>query len=118
MPAANTRSRVGSSPRLVTQEVLMTMLDILSTGAMFTPQSTASRKFPAKFFTDMANTVLDGDSGELLGYRYLVKHPKYKVIWGDSFGNEVGRLAQGMPGRISKEKATNTLFFIKDSTPR
>ena len=114
-PAANTRSPVGSSPRSVTQEVLMTMLDISGTGAMLTPKSTASRNFPAKFFTEMANAVLDGDSGELLEYRHLMKHAKYKAIWGNSFGNEVGRLAQDMPGRISKEKATNTMFFIKES---
>ena len=114
-PAANTRSRVGSSPRSVTQEVLMTMLDISGTGAMLTPQSTKSRKFPSKFFTKMANAVLDGDSGKLLEYRPLMKYPKYKEVWGTSFGNEVGRFAQGMPGRVSPKKATNTLFFINES---
>ena len=47
-----------------------------------------------------------------------MKYPKYKAIWGNSFGNEVGRLSQGMPGRISKEKATNTMFFIaQDEIP-
>ena len=47
-----------------------------------------------------------------------MKNPKYKEIWGNSSGNEVGRLAQGMPGRISKEKATNTMFFIaQDEIP-
>ena len=84
-PSANTRPRVGSSLRSVTQEVLMTMLDILGTGAMLTPQSTKSRKFPSKFFTKIANAVLDGDTSELLEYRYLMKHPKYKAIWGESF---------------------------------
>ena len=92
-PAANTRSRVGSSPGLVTQEFLMTILDISDMGAMLTPQITASRKFPAKFFTKMANAVLDGDYGELLEYWHLMKHPKYKAIWGESFGNKVGSLA-------------------------
>ena len=47
----NTRSRVGYSPRLVTQEALMTMLDISGTGAMLTPKHTGSRKFPAKSFS-------------------------------------------------------------------
>ena len=47
-----------------------------------------------------------------------MKNPKYKEIWGKSFGNEVGRLAQGMPGRISKEKATNTMFFIAQNDIR
>ena len=63
----------------------------------------------------MANAVLDSDSGKLLEYRHLTKYPKYKAIWGNSFVNEVGRIAQGMPGRISKEKATNNRFFIKES---
>ena len=30
-------------------------------------------------------------------------------MWGKSFGDEVGRLAQGMPGRV---EGTDTLFFI------
>ena len=65
-PAANTRSHVGSGQRTVTHEVLMTMLDISGTSAILTPKSTASRKFPKKFFTKMAAAVLDGDSGDLL----------------------------------------------------
>ena len=63
----------------------------------------------------MAAAVLDGDTGKLLEYRHLMKNPKYKKIWGNSFGNEVGRLTQGMPGRISKEKGTNTMFFVKQN---
>ena len=51
----------------------------------------------------MAAAVLDGDTGKLLEYRHLMKNPKYKKIWGNSFGNEVGRLAQGMPGRIKRK---------------
>ena len=115
IPAANIMSRVGSSSRSVMQEVLMTMLDISRTGAMLTLKSTASRKFPAKFFTEMVNSVLDSASGKFLERRHLMKHPKYKAIWGNSFVNGVGRLAQDMNGRISKEKATNTMFFIKEN---
>ena len=48
-------------------------------------------------------------SGELLEYRHLIKMPEYKVEWGYSFGNEIGRLVQGMLGR---NKGTNTMFFI------
>ena len=36
-------------------------------------------------------------------------NPKYRKDWGYSFGNEIGRLAQGMPGRV---KGTDTLKFI------
>ena len=93
----------------------MTEMDISGVGFMLTPKSTASRKFPKNFFSEMAAAVLDGDTGELLEYRHLMKNPKYKEIWGNLFGNKVGRLAQGMLGRISKEKATNTVFFVKQN---
>ena len=79
-PAANTRSRVGSGQRTVTQEVLMTVMDISGVSYKLTPKSTASRKFPKQFFTKMAAAILDGDTGELLEFRHLMKHPKYKVI--------------------------------------
>mgnify|MGYP006166622523 CR=1 FL=1 len=52
---------------------------------------------------------MDGETGELLEYRHLIQCPKYKDAWSISFGNEIGRLAQGMPGRV---EGTNTIFFI------
>lgn len=65
---------------------------------------------------EMANAVLDSETGELMEYRHLMKKPKYKDIWGKAFGNEVGRLAQGMPGRV---KGTDTINFIpKDTIPQ
>ena len=42
-------------------------------------------------------------------YRHLISNPKYCEIWGKSYGNELGRLAQRMPGRVDR---TNTLFSI------
>ena len=78
-----------------------------------------TRKFPKRFLSEIAAAVLDGHTGELLEYRHLMKIPKYKEIWGNSFENEVGQLAQGMPGSISKENATNTMFFIaQDEIPQ
>ena len=74
-----------------------------------TARQTASRQYPLKFLTDFAGAVLDEETGELLEYRHLIKNPKYAKDWKYSFGNEIGRLAQGMPGRA---KGTNTLFFI------
>ena len=45
-----------------------------------------------------------------------MKRPEHQEIWGNGFGNEVGRLAQGMKGRV---EGTNTLFFIhKHQIPR
>ena len=37
---------------------------------------------------------------------------QYKQVWGESFGNEIGRLAQGMPDRV---EGTNTMFFVHKS---
>ena len=69
----------------------------------------AARKYPLQFMVDMAAAVLDDETGELLEYRHLIQRPKYKKDWGHSFGNEIGRLAQGMPGRNT---GTNTIYFI------
>ena len=51
----------------------MTVLDISGTGYLLTPRSTASRKVPKKFFSEMVAAVLYGDTGELLEYRHLMK---------------------------------------------
>ena len=58
---------------------------------------------------DLAAAVLDKETAELLEYRHLIKRPKHKKTCGYSFGNEIGRLAQGMPGRYI---GTNTVYFI------
>ena len=73
-------------------------------------------KFPLNFLVDYVNAVLDQETGELLEYRHLIKHPKHKKDWGYSFGNEIGRLEQGMPGQ---SKGTNTIIFIrKNEVPK
>jgi len=85
-------------------------------GSCPTARNAASRRYSLEFLTDFPGSVLNGETGELLEYRHLIKRPKFKDEWGYSFGNEIGRLAQGMPGR---NKGTNTLFFIdrKDVPP-
>ena len=97
-PARNTRS--------TRREKLLSAVDL--SGSCPSAQQCARRKFPMKFLTDYARAVLD-KLGELLEYRHLIERPEYKEAWGHSFGNEIGRLVQGMPGR---NKGTNTLFFI------
>lgn len=37
-----------------------------------------------------AMAVLDGDTGDLLNYRQLLRHPKYKAQWKVSSANEFG----------------------------
>ena len=51
-------------------------------------------------------------NGELLQYRHLIKRKEYREVWSRSYGNELGRLAQGLPGRV---EGTNTLYFILKS---
>jgi hypothetical protein len=71
-------------------------------------QKMASRSFPMTWLCEMANSVM-GENGELLEYRHLIANPMTRATWTHSYGNELGRLAQGMPGRA---KGTDTIFFI------
>lgn len=72
----------------------------------YSARQLASRKFPLLVLCELAGAVMD-INGELLKYCHLVNRDKYKQEWGFQFGNEVGRLAQGMPGRV---EGTNTMF--------
>ncbi len=47
--------------------------------------------------------MLDDETGDLLEYRHLIKHPKYKDTWSKSFGTEIRRLAT----------TTETIFFVQ-----
>ena len=51
-----------------------------------TARQAASRKYPLTFLCDFAGSVLDTDTGELLEYRHLIKHPRLKDEWKFSFG--------------------------------
>jgi len=58
-----------------------------------TAHQAASRTYSQQFIYNWAHPVLDNDTGNLLEYRHLIKHPKYRDIWSNSFGNKVRRLA-------------------------
>ena len=58
------------------------------------------------WFCEMANLVI-GENGELLEYRHLIANETTRATWMHLYGNEIGRLAQGM------HTGTNTIFFIK-----
>jgi hypothetical protein len=61
------------------------------------------------WFRKMANSVI-GDNGEILEYRHLIANHATRATWQHSYGNEIGQLAQGMPGCNA---STNTIMFIK-----
>ncbi len=69
----------------------------------------AQCKLPMKWLCKMANSVM-GVNGELLEYRHLIANQTTRATWQHSYGNEIGRLAQGMPGRNT---GANTIIFIK-----
>ena len=52
---------------------------------------------------------MEKEPGKLLNYCQLMRHPKYKKIWGTSTAKKIGRLAQGVGGQI---KGANTISFI------
>jgi hypothetical protein len=63
-----------------------------------------SQTFPLQFLCDLAYAVLDNDTGNLLEYRHLIKHLKYKDTWRNSFGNEIRWLATTTETIISINK--------------
>ena len=68
-------------------------MDIPGITAPFTNQHAAARRYPLQFLCDFALVVLDEETGDLLEYRHLLKHPKYRDIWSKSFGTKIRRLA-------------------------
>ncbi len=99
-PAANTRQQ--HQIRTLTQDYMLHMMEIPGYTTPFTPQQAASQTFPLQFLCDLAYSVLKDDTGNLLEYRHLIKHPKYKDTWSNSFGTEIRWLAT----------TTETIFFV------
>jgi hypothetical protein len=79
-PALNTRSQVRSF-------TYKAMLHILSTHH---DSITASQATQLRYPTDMLNAVLNDKTGELIEYRHLVANPKYRDIWNNAYGKELG----------------------------
>jgi hypothetical protein len=105
-PAANTRQQ--PKGRTNTQDYLFHMMDIPGLTKPFSNQQAASRTYPLKFLCDFASAVLDNKTGDLLEYRHLLRHPKYRDVWSKSFGTDIRRLAT----------TTETIAFMsKDMIP-
>ena len=86
-PSANTRYQC--QVRTLTQDYLYHMMDIPGITKPFTNQQATARRYPLSFIRDFASAVHDEETGDLLEYRHLLKHPKYKDIWSKSFGTEI-----------------------------
>ncbi len=90
------------------QEFMLQCMEIPGYKAPFTAQQAASRKYPLQFLCNLAYAVLGNETGNLLEYGHLTKHPKYKDLWTKSFGTEIHHLAITI----------KTIFFVKkDETP-
>jgi hypothetical protein len=77
-------------------------------GSPITACHTAHQQFPTP--TNMLHTVLDKTMGQLMEMWHLLVNPKYKELWGKSYTNELGHLAQGIHG---VSKGTDTIVFIQ-----
>ncbi len=82
---------------------------LTGTTYMVTPKQMAQCKLLMKWLHKMANSVL-GLNGELLEYHHLIANQTTRATWQHSYGNEIGQLAQGMPGHNT---GTNIIVFIK-----
>ena len=107
-PAHNTRAR-RPQQLSITQETILSCIEMST--AKPSARNLSSRKFPMQMLCEIAGAVMDAN-GELLQYRHLIKRKEYREVWSRSYGNELGRLAQGLPGRV---EGTNTLYFILKS---
>ena len=108
-PARSTRSKTRTSTSVSNMARALCTAAAVANCAVSARQA-ATRTLPRQMFADMANAVLDPDTGDMLEYRHLLKSEKYSKRWNHSAANEFGRLAQGIGGRI--KNPTETIFFI------
>jgi hypothetical protein len=92
----------------IMQEAMLMCIDITNPKFELSAAKLSSQRILMTWLCKMANSVI-GKQGELLGYRHLIANPKTRATWTHLYGNELGRLAQGMPGRT---KGMDTIFFI------
>ena len=100
-PATRTRSK-NPDFRTVAQESMFSFatLNLLN----LSPARLAGRRFPLK----RLNAVLNEKTGEIVEYQQLMKSPKYRNLYKNSYSKELGIIAQGIPDVV---KGTYTIFF-------
>jgi hypothetical protein len=82
----------------------------------FVNQQATAHRYPPWFLSGFAQAVLDDETGDLLEYRHLLKHPKYKDVWSKSFGKEIWRLATTTETIAFKSKQKIPTTCRKDIT--
>ena len=110
-PAENTRSKTRRQETILrmSDKVMMSCIQMTKQAAI-SPKAAASRKHPMQLLCKLlAGAVLDQDTGDLLEYRHLLKHPKLKETWDGGHAKKVRRLAQGLLGIV---EGTDTIKFI------
>ena len=65
-----------------------------------------------KFLYEIIGAVLDGATGEFSEYRHLINKNNYRQVWGKLYGNEIGRLEQGIPGKV---EGTNNIVLMEEN---
>jgi hypothetical protein len=100
-PSANTQQQQESQTLM--QEFMLQCMEIPGYKAPFTARQAALRKYTLQFLCNLTYAVLDDETGDLLEYCHLMKHPKYKDVWTKLFGTEICRLTT----------TTETIFFVK-----
>ncbi len=111
----NHRYHTRSQTTSIMQEAMLASINITKPKFEISAANLATRKFSLIWLCKMANSFI-GKQGELLEYRHLIANPKTWATWTLSYGNELGWLAQGMPGQVT---GMDTIFFIpKDKVPR
>ena len=104
-PTFQRRSK-GVAARSFTQEANLTAVELTECKLNLTKLT--QRIFPKQLICELAGAMIDRN-GDMLEYLHLMKRPEYKEIWGRGYGNEIGRLTQGMKGRVN---STDTMHFI------
>ena len=61
---------------------------------LIAPTNSALQKSPMDIINKWSMPVLDKDTGQLMEYHQLRKHPKFSDIWNTSWSNEMGYLCQ------------------------
>ena len=74
------------------------------------PIQATVQQYPHQILAEMANIVLNMETGELLEYRQLMKNTKFVPDWNISSANEFGMLATGIGNQT--KNTSNTIFLL------